>query len=629
MDKQKKIRSSAGASSQAVNTGMKSRGLNEGGTGDDPPDDDSDTSNVEQMETPKEVEINDLAEMIGKLSDGLIATQKALAEMSGQMMEMKMQTGGHKKMRHRKPDSADNSIDSKDYEMLSKHSDDVIPGEHEEEDRIDLSKSIFEGRITRPSKKMKETKKRRSSIIQQFFERERRMNLYDENSDSDDSGISDEEDTDRASDRIFKNTTSDKEFTKKFGKSPSKYKVTNDVKASLEATTTQVVVTRQEKECKVRINEFTRAIKNIIDFQEIEDTKVNMMKVLSDGIKRHLKNRYALRNEQLKQLGPDQLLMLVSRETNVYNVQEFYRELKSALQHINATEWDEVDVHNFKDFYFEQLRIIEDFERILKLKLINNKLTCPKVVDKEYGLIRLFKEVGSTEFIKSILPQMEKREYNTMTDFFKEFTEILEEYYRVSILSKAIPFAKNKNFKKKLGEKEAVYYQKKREFNRQYDSSKPKYSYNSGVNNIDHFSERVNSEAVPKREDEANDSSENEMTLEVELASSDEEKSKLIDNEESEMEKEAKFLDSELANLSAMNNDGKRDLKGLPCLRKLFNGTCDNEKCGYGHKEDVMIKGALDMQTKIKNYLEKHPPKTGTDGLKDYRILQRGSYGQK
>ena len=341
------------------------------------------------------------------------------------------------------------------------------------------------------------------------------------------------------------------------------------------------------------------------------------------------KNRYTLSNEQLKQLGPDQLLMLVSRETNVYNVQEFYRELKSALQHINATEWDGVDVHNFKDFYFEQLRIIEDFERILKLMLINNKLTCPKVVDKEYGLIRLFKEAGRTEFIKSILPQMEKREYNTMTDFFKEFTEILEEYYRVSNLSKAIPFAKNKHFKKKLGEKEAVYYQKKREFNRQYDSAKPRYSYNSGVNNIDHVSEGENLEAVSRKEEVANDSSENEMTLEVELASSDEDKIELIDHEESEMEKEAKFLDNELANLSALNNDGKRDLKGLPCLKKLFNGICDNEKCAYGHKEDVMIKGALDMQTKIKTYLEKHPPKTGTDGLKDYRILQRGSYGQK
>ena len=59
-----------------------------------------------------------------------------------------------------------------------------------------------------------------------------------------------------------------------------------------------------------------------------------MMKFLSDDIKRHLKNRYALSNEQLKQLRPDQLLELVSRESNVYNVQEFYRELKSALQHI-------------------------------------------------------------------------------------------------------------------------------------------------------------------------------------------------------------------------------------------------------------------------------------------------------
>ena len=53
----------------------------------------------------------------------------------------------------------------------------------------------------------------------------------------------------------------------------------------------------------------------------------------------------------------------------------------------------------------------------------------------------------------------------------------------MSTLSKAIPFTTNNDFKKKLGEKEAVYYQKKREFNRQYDSGKPRYPYN-GVNNI-------------------------------------------------------------------------------------------------------------------------------------------------
>ena len=149
MDKQKKIRSSAGASSSCKHR-YEEQGVERGWMGDDPPDDESDTFNVEQMDTPKEVKVDDLARMIDKLSDGLIASQNALAEMSEQMMEMKLSD--------RKQHPADDSIDSKDYEMLSKHSDDIVSGEHEEEDRIDLSKRIFEGRITRSSKKMKETK---------------------------------------------------------------------------------------------------------------------------------------------------------------------------------------------------------------------------------------------------------------------------------------------------------------------------------------------------------------------------------------------------------------------------------------------------------------------------------------
>ena len=68
-----------------------------------------------------------------------------------------------------------------------------------------------------------------------------------------------------------------------------------------------------------------------------------------------------------------------------------------------------------------------------------------------------------------------------------------------------------------------------------------------------------NSEVMPRKEDkDMMDSSENEMTLEVELASSDiHDKVESIDHEESEMEKEVKFFDNESANLSAMNNEGK------------------------------------------------------------------------
>lgn len=117
------------------------------------------------------------------------------------------------------------------------------------------------------------------------------------------------------------------------------------------------MVMRKEKDCTVRITNFqlssvSKAIKEIIDFQEEENTKVNMTKVISRPLKHHLKTRYNISTDKLADMALDELIQIIALETKVYSTTSFYKELKAALSHVKIMEWKYVNPMNHQAFYF-------------------------------------------------------------------------------------------------------------------------------------------------------------------------------------------------------------------------------------------------------------------------------------
>ena len=83
------------------------------------------------------------------------------------------------------------------------------------------------------------------------------------------------------------------------------------------------MIMRKEKECNIAIERFqlskvAKAIRDILDFQEEEETTVRKQKVLSRKLKEHLRLIYNIIHADLFQI--------IARETRVYSTVAFYNE---------------------------------------------------------------------------------------------------------------------------------------------------------------------------------------------------------------------------------------------------------------------------------------------------------------
>jgi hypothetical protein len=517
-------------------------------------------------------------------------------------------------------------------------------------------------------KKHKDRSKKKTSIMHSVAQSSskvdwRRLPISDDHGDSEDSDPSSssssnsEEDSDAGDDSSsndgrLPNNNSDKsdgkggsgdKGSKRGGKGDKTSKPTNRLYKSLLATEknaakTSVQVFKQEKECSVRIVDFKlsnlcRAMKAIIAFQEREGTTVKMTKVLDTRCKRHLLIRYNLTTDDLITMKLSTLFSIMARETKVHNTIHFYNEIKAALSHIKMMPYDAIGPDTHEAFYFQQLTLTEDFMMVLRIMLEENKQYCPKIENKEHGLIRLFSSFHPREYWVYIWTQM-KQKYRTMLEFMDEYEELAMQHYELSVALKELPY-KTSAAASKSADKETKYYDKKRDISKNlYRSSssypvkdKPKYNSFNNINHEDGFSsddEEHNScwvNAPPEQTDSQPTSQPSSQPRDEDSEDSLSQAS----NEEETDDDEAMLMESLMA---FADHNVSKDKKDLACLRKIMSGKCEREDCPYGHKREVLMQGAATMTAKLKAFTDSQKGTATGNAGPPYKVLQKDKYGK-
>lgn len=379
-------------------------------------------------------------------------------------------------------------------------------------------------------------------------------------------------------------------------------------KSTAAASTQQVTITRVEKECNIRIKDFNlasmaRAMKKIMEFQEKENTKVNMNKVLDYNVKQHLKILYNVQPSDLSSMPMSTVFGILARETKVHNKVSFYTELYNALSHIKLMEWNTVNTNNHQEFYFQQLELADTFMIMLKLMLKENVSFCPAVNDKPNGLIRLFADFHNRQYWKHMWSSM-KQKYTRMDVFVLEYKNKALEQFKTSQIMQVIPYHDpSKGDAKKLAEKEKAYYDKKREISK--GINRGSYSRNS----LNHLSLDNDSDADSDDSEGSVWRSANPENGRGKASKIEDEEDSLSEEEEEEKssdtqeEKDENMLDTFLAAFGEQKTVVKADKKDYPCLRKILSGKCDYEGCPYGHARNVLLKGAQEMKGKLDAYI--------------------------
>jgi hypothetical protein len=354
-------------------------------------------------------------------------------------------------------------------------------------------------------------------------------------------------------------------------------------------------------------------MRDILDFQEEEDTTVRMTKVLSKGMKAHLLAKYDITGATLQSMSIDELFHIIARETQVYSATSFYQALKEALGQPRMMDWNLVTPVNHETFYFQQLKLMSDFGRVLKIMLVKNREYCPRIDFKELGLIRLFKEINDKTYVKYCCADLTRTSYKTMDDFFEEYTEIAMGHYQLSLATRELPYAVNKVHE----EKQKEYFQRRK------DLSTVNNFMKKDDHNLTHISgeqEMVSDSPVWKDAFPVIDSSDHvedqDSADSVSVTSNDEHITPLS----------LDLYDQVHQELHAFGDTSDRppvDKKTFACLKKLLSGKCESGTCPYGHKPDVLEKGAREIRDKVDVYLAS----TGKSSDKPaYTVLQRDKF---
>ena len=383
-------------------------------------------------------------------------------------------------------------------------------------------------------------------------------------------------------------------------------KLFRDIKHSTDVASAQtVLVMRKEKECHVTINKFrlskvAKAIRDIINFQEEEGTVVRMQKVLSSDMKEHLRVSRGLTRTDLAKLDMSDLFQIIAEETKVYSTVAFYDELKDAMSHTKIMDWSKVSAVNHEVFYFQQLKFIDNFKRMLQIMLECNKEYCPRVDDKQYGLVRLFKELNDPAYIAYAFGCMKTLSFNTMNEFFNEFSKVLYDHYQVSLVSRELPYRTNKEHKDRIKD----YYERKRQ-----DSFVKKSSHKDQkktFHRVSHLREKdSDSDEYPDLDEVS--SVEDLVSDCVSLDSGEEPVEEESKTSASKPQETSENTESEDMLAAVQQTQGAKTQTKYGCMKKMLYGKCDKFNCKYSHDDSVVRQSARELRDKVDAYLRSNP----------------------
>jgi hypothetical protein len=181
-------------------------------------------------------------------------------------------------------------------------------------------------------------------------------------------------------------------------------------------------------------------VKRINEFMEREQQRVSITKILGDDFKSHLKLKYGLTSDDFVGMTMEELFPFLSAETVVADAARFYEEMENALKGTTVKTFTGVNPLNHMEFYYSQLRYIDDFRMLLSIMLTTNSQHVPSADSKEGGLVRLFCDYTDPVYARKVIASMNVRRWPNMGAFLGSYQASCLEHYDLSQTARQLPY---------------------------------------------------------------------------------------------------------------------------------------------------------------------------------------------
>jgi hypothetical protein len=414
-------------------------------------------------------------------------------------------------------------------------------------------------------------------------------------------------------------------------------------------------------------------VKRINEFMEREQQRVSITKILGDDFKSHLKLKYGLTSDDFVGMTMEELFPFLSAETVVADAARFYEEMENALKGTTVKTFTGVNPLNHMEFYYSQLRYIDDFRMLLSIMLTTNSQHVPSADSKEGGLVRLFCDYTDPVYARKVIASMNVRRWPNMGAFLGSYQASCLEHYDLSQTARQLPYdsyktgtSKSDYRDRKRHEDEGAAVRDVRDDSRnsrrnpnfsprsdpssapwdrarqvQFEKSKSKDRPWSKPQNRE-----LSNTSAKVHDDDSHDPAtgdESYFTRDSDYERDSEEEDRAWRRDTSERRQNLsqygyprEDVDTEGSfetELSAMLGADRAAADDLGCLKKIMHGTCTNKNCTFSHTDAACAKTAKEIGGKCSSYLSPNSQPTNRPSISNVSqptaILSRTQQGSR
>lgn len=167
-------------------------------------------------------------------------------------------------------------------------------------------------------------------------------------------------------------------------------------------------------------------------------------------VSRNVRNQIMYNNDKtdtdFNSLTPAEFCSLMAKETKVFSKVHFAETLKLANRDIKVLMWDSVRPNTHERFFQGILRRQKMFTRTFQILMEANKLFCPALEGKEFGLAQIFLDLIDKNYSKYILaeiPKIKNQNYAKLSDFVDAYVAQAKKHFEAGRAIRLVPYGGN------------------------------------------------------------------------------------------------------------------------------------------------------------------------------------------
>jgi hypothetical protein len=191
------------------------------------------------------------------------------------------------------------------------------------------------------------------------------------------------------------------------------------------------------------LGEYAQFVNKWFDWEIQHGIKLEPALIVARNVRNQLMYNNDKSETDFNSLTPTTFCSMMAQETKVFSKVQFAETLRNAMRDVKVLFWDNVRPSTHEKFFQGILRRQKLFLRTFQIMMEANKIYCPELEGKEFGLGQIFLDSIDRNYNKYILaeiPKVKDYNYKKLEDFLDAYVTKAKSHFEVSRSVRMVPY---------------------------------------------------------------------------------------------------------------------------------------------------------------------------------------------